>query len=273
MSLFSLQLIRKTVHSFLEIGVRESNLPIIFITGTDTGCGKTLVTSALLAAAGDMGLSCAGIKAVQTGCSRGGDALLAPDVEFFKCMAPKAVTAVLQAFEFAASPHLAAEFEGAFVDLALLVKAVKEHAAECVLTVVEGAGGVLTPLNNRETIADLIFQIGASAILVVPNKLGAINQALLSIEAMQGRGIPVLGFILTNLAAGPQDDAATKILNDNPLAISRIADVPCLAEIPYLPGLNTAPSRPGRVEQAEAAVKIITFSVLKELFNIRGNAR
>ncbi len=185
--------------------------PAFFVTGTDTGVGKTFVSGVLLA-----GLAGARYwKPVQSGCAEGADtAWLAaatglPSSRFFpethRLSAP-------------VSPHLAARLEGVEIrldDFALPALSSNEHL------VVEGAGGVLVPLNQLDLMADLMARLGLPVILVARSALGTINHSLLSLSELTRRGIEVLGVVMN----GPENP-------ENRKAIEHYGNVPVLARIP-----------------------------------------
>ncbi|MEI6557148.1 MAG: dethiobiotin synthase [Rhodospirillaceae bacterium] len=198
----------------------------VFVTGTDTGIGKTFVAACLVRAWG------AGYwKPVQTGLAEepGGDsATLARLVDRpgFRPYAPR--------YQLGAplSPAAAAVLEG--VRIALTDFDIPETDGEPL--VVEGAGGVLVPLTDRELIVDLIGRLGLPVILVARSTLGTINHTLLSLEALRARRLPVAGVILN----GPPDAG-------NRAAIERFGAVPVIAVLPRL----TAP--PGAAAVARLA--------------------
>ena len=220
--------------------MKEKSSITIFVTGTDTDCGKTVVTGGLLAAAGNSGVSAMGIKAVQTGCEWKEGRLVSPDAGFYKAAAPQVESAMLVGFEDAVSPHLASRREGRFLDASGLAVMIADRGRGKRLVVVEGAGGVLVPLNRRETMADLMKLCASSVILVVSNRLGAVNHALLSIEYLRARQIPVSGFIIAGTSRPCVEDVlAAVIREENPRMISDVSGVACLGEVPYLAGLHS----------------------------------
>jgi dethiobiotin synthetase len=129
-----------------------------------------------------------------------------------------------------ASPHFAAALEGVEIDIKVIEKS---HARLCKyfdLVLVEGSGGVLVPLTEKILLADLASRLKMAVIIVVLNKLGCINHALLSIEALRIRGIPVLGLIFNRMS----ENGDEKILRENVRIISLIAGVPVIGEMPFL---------------------------------------
>ncbi len=213
------------------------------ITGTDTDAGKTLVTAGLARAALKRGRRPLLLKPVQTGVPPAGasgnaEAPQAPDVETYLRIAPGADARALALFTDPCSPHLAARREGRALDAASLARRIRQTIAEADadLILIEGAGGLLTPLNERETLADLFAALGFPLLLVTGNKLGVVNHALLSVEAAKARNLPLLGTVMT--APEPaSDDLAAIIYSDNASIIEQLGGVPCLAEVPWLPDL------------------------------------
>ena len=208
------------------------------ITGTDTDAGKTFVTAGLARAALKLGRRVLLLKPVQTGVTpeSGGRAPQAPDVAVYLRAAPGADARALALFTDPCSPHLAARREGRSLDAAALAgrvwSAIADANADLVL--IEGAGGLLTPLNDRETLADLFAALRFPLLLVTGNKLGAVNHALLSLEATKARGLAVLGTVMS----APQpaaDELGALIRDDNASIIAGIGGAPCLADLPWLP--------------------------------------
>ncbi|MGE4298349.1 MAG: adenosylmethionine--8-amino-7-oxononanoate transaminase [Desulfovibrionaceae bacterium] len=221
------------------------------VTGTDTDVGKTVVTAGLLRALAATGLRAQAIKPVQTGCpaaAQGEPA--APDVAVYAEAAPTATALALHTLRTPCSPHLAAALDGRKLTAAALADGVRRHAAQAALTLVEGAGGVLAPLNERETMRDLFAALAAPVILVTTNRLGAINHTLLSLEALRARGLHVAGVVITEPAAPAPDEESQRIRRDTVAAIARLGGLPVLARIPYCPDLasDRAPVRTGAWE-------------------------
>lgn len=187
--------------------------PSLFVTGTDTSVGKTVVSAILMA-----GLRAEYWKPVQSGADEGTDTAWIKaktglaDIFFH----PEAY--VLPAF---LSPHAAAAREGIRIDLSMIRKPESRGAEHLII---EGAGGILVPLNESETMADLIVRIGAPVLLVARSTLGTINHTLLSIEKLRSIGARVLGVVMN----GPKDA-------ENRVAIETFGNVPVLAEIEPMP--------------------------------------
>lgn len=221
----------------------ENKPALLCICGTDTDAGKTVLTAALLRAAAGRGLRALAVKPVQTGCDPAPDGqLIAPDVAVYNQAAPGASSAVLYTFAEACSPHLAAGRAGASLEAGKIAAETRRVAGGFDLALVEGAGGLLVPLNATECLADVFAELAAAsdapALLVVGNKLGAVNHALLTLGALRNRGIEPLGFVLVNPRPLPEGDIERAIGRDNPAIISRQGRLACLAELPYCPEIS-----------------------------------
>ncbi len=157
----------------------------VFVTGTDTGVGKTLV-SACLVKAWDADY----FKPIQTGLAEEpGDTAT---VAALTGLSPDRLHQTVHAFAPPVSPHLAAEK----ARVAIRAEDIRLPATSRPV-VVEGAGGALVPLNDRETMLDLMVQLGLPVVLVAADRLGGINHTLLTLEALRARGLEVLGVVLT----------------------------------------------------------------------------
>ena len=200
-----------------------------FVTGTDTGVGKTAVSCALLAAARRAGLRTAAIKPVAAGCDEANhndDALQLMDW-MTESLDYEQVNPV--ALRAAIAPHIAAQREGRSLQasrLAGLCRGVMLGGAQFVL--IEGAGGWRVPINGRETLADLAIQLQVGVILVVGMRLGCINHALLTARAIATDGCRLLGWI------GNLVDPQMSVREENLAAIAERMDAPCLGVVPHL---------------------------------------
>ena len=194
---------------------RRRTMKGVFVTGTDTGVGKTVV-SACLVRAWDADYW----KPVQTGLAEDeGDTAT---VARLAGLPPGRLHPPGYAFEAPLSPHLAAAREGASIHL----DATDLPASERPI-VVEGAGGPLVPLNERELMIDLMARLGLPVVLVAPNRLGAINQTLLALESLRARGLQLLGVVLMGVPFA-----------DNRAAIEAHGRVRVLAELPWAERLD-----------------------------------
>ena len=175
-----------------------------FITGTDTGVGKTHVTCKLIAQYVALGHQVIGMKPVAAGCDFVNGEWVNEDVLKLEAAsnvsAPRALINPY-CFNAAVAPHLAAEKVGTQIDLSLISQAFLQLQSMADIVIVEGAGGLLVPLNQQHNIADCIARLNIPVILVVGIKLGCINHALLTMEAIKTRQLILHGWVANYLSA------------------------------------------------------------------------
>ena len=207
-----------------------------FVTGTDTEVGKTLVSSALLTAANRLGKSTVGMKPVAAGCEsvdgqwQNEDALALMAAASHKLPYEQVNPVALPA---AIAPHLAAAEAGRRLSLDRLVgfsQAVMMARAD--LTVIEGAGGWRVPLNEREMLSGLALRLQLPVILVVGVRLGCINHAILTVEAICRDGLPLAGWV-ANYLSEPTD-----VDRQNVETLASMMPGPLLGEIPWMRSVN-----------------------------------
>lgn len=215
-----------------------------FVTGTDTGIGKTLVAGALLVALRERGLNAAPMKPVQTGAVLRGGRLVSPDLEF--CLRVGALRPAPDVrrhmapclFRDACSPHLAASRARRPIVLSRLTHSFRALSRAFDSVVVEGAGGLLAPLGERLFMADLIKALKLPAVLVARPGLGTLNHTLLSLEGLRLRGVPVAAVVLSGCARRPGI-----IEKDNVLALRRLAGATPVLPFPRLGAADRRPER------------------------------
>lgn len=200
-----------------------------FVTGTDTEVGKTAMSCALIEAANAAGLRTAAVKPVAAGCDESGqnDDALALMAAMSEPLSYQQVNPV--ALAPAIAPHIAAARAGKRLradTLAGYCQGVTTGMADFVL--VEGAGGWRVPLNERETLADLAVALNFPVILVVSMRLGCINHALLSCEAIAKDGLKVAGWV----ANTPGDSMSC--YEENLATLKTLISAPLLGEVPKL---------------------------------------
>jgi dethiobiotin synthetase len=165
-----------------------------FVTGTDTGVGKTLVACAIMHVFARTGKSVAGMKPIAAGSENGRwadvDALAGASTE-------RAASRIANpyAFDPAVAPHIAAELAGIEIDLEAIARAYEELSGMADIVVAEGAGGFLVPLNDRQTSADLAKRLGLPVVLVVGMRLGCLNHALLTRRQIEASGLRCSGWV------------------------------------------------------------------------------
>ncbi len=217
-----------------------------FITGTDTGIGKTLVACALLHAFANTGQRVVGMKPVAAGAYRGAEGLLNDDVVQLRAASNIGCDLALinpYCFEAALAPHLAAGRVGITIDLPRIKRAYVQLAAQADKVIVEGAGGFCVPLNPAEDTADLAQQLHLPVILVVGLRLGCLNHALLTAQAIRARGLTLAGWIANHIdpamsAPGANIAALTERLAAPLLGVITFACAPAAREIAGLLDLS-----------------------------------
>lgn len=211
----------------------------VFVTGTDTGVGKTRVAIALIHALRARGLRVAAMKPVSAGSARGE---LNEDV--VKLVEAANVAADLHdinpyAFTEPVAPHIAAQQAHVRIDLDCIAAAYARLAANADAVVVEGAGGWRVPLNEREDMADLAQRLGLPVLLVVGLRLGCLNHALLTAESIGRRQVPWAGWV------GNQVDATMTYSAENIATLRTRLPAPCLGIQAHRPlaDLSVSPSQ------------------------------
>ena len=202
-----------------------------FITGTDTGVGKTTVTLGLMQALQQQGREVAAMKPVAAGCEVTPDGLRNEDALRLQLASSVVLDYDLVnpcAFAPPVAPHIGAEAAGETIEIDNIVNKYNEikMRTECVL--VEGAGGWLVPLNAQHTLADLARALGLDVILVVGLQLGCLNHALLSAESIQAHGCRLAGWVANRL---PGDMAEVEA---NIEALSTRLGCPLIGRVPVL---------------------------------------
>jgi len=222
-----------------------------FIAGTDTNVGKTLVTAGLLVAAKNHGLTTAALKPLAAGCEktdaglRNADALLLQSV----------ITLPLDyeqinpiALESAIAPHIAAQQEKRVLSADRLAGFLRGSLNLAEFNLVEGAGGWRVPLNPQETLADVAKILRLPVILVVGARLGCINHALLTVEAIRNDGLQLAGWVANCI------DADMPVLQENIYSLAARIPAPCLGVVPWLE--NPAPEAVASALDSESLAQL-----------------
>ena len=202
-----------------------------FVTGTDTEIGKTLVSAALLHILVQRGVQVAAMKPIAAGTEWRDDAWHNDDVDMLAAevnvQLPQALTTPYL-LQTPAAPHIAASLDKVVIDPSHIKSCFDQVSAQVQAVVVEGVGGFKVPLTDSYDTADMAQQLGLPVILVVGLRLGCISQALLTIEAIQARGLKLMGWV-ANTA-----DAKMGFVQENIQALQARIDVPLLGHIPRL---------------------------------------
>jgi dethiobiotin synthetase len=212
------------------------------VTGTDTGIGKTLITCAFLTACRQRGLSAVGMKPVAAGVTDQPGGHINDDVEAIVAASSIAANRELvNPYLFAPpiAPHIAAADSGTVIDGKHIVTCLGQLAAMADVVVVEGVGGFRVPLHGRFDTADLAVEIGLPVVMVVGLRLGCINHALITAEAIQARKLPCVGWVAN------QVDAHMPRLHENISTLDELLDMPRLGFVEHMaqPDARIAASR------------------------------
>jgi len=232
---------------------------VILITGTDTGVGKTVVTAGLVAALRARGIDAGVMKPVASGCTIADGVMYSPDTDFLRTVTGVTepdfmVTPVM--LEPPLAPAVASRMTGVPVTVNQIQVGLYNLTERHPVVLVEGVGGFLVPVNDEMLMSDLAEKLCDSVLIVARSGLGTINHTLLTIEAVQMRGLRVAGVVF-NHAYADDVDAST---DTNPAEIERIAGVHLLGTLPFDPELSVEACSPGAlVESVETNLDVEGF--------------
>jgi dethiobiotin synthetase len=212
-----------------------------FITGTDTGVGKTIVAGAIAAALSARGMKVGVMKPAETGCREKRGELFPSDAAFLKKVsASDTPLNIICPYRFSEplAPAIAAVRAGMKIDLKLIRKNFEIIRAESDAVLVEGAGGLMVPLTGNKLYLDLVAELGIPLIIVARAGLGTVNHTLLTVSAAKARKIEISAIIL-NQGRKNKPDAASLT---NPEAIVRLSGIKRVFSLPFTPGIGREPS-------------------------------
>ncbi|GMT46963.1 MAG: ATP-dependent dethiobiotin synthetase BioD [bacterium] len=206
----------------------------VFITGTDTGVGKTIVAAAITRALKMRGVNVGVMKPVETGCRMEGEKGLVPvDGAFLKYMAetdtPLSEITPYR-FETPVAPMVASGIEGRVIRKEVILSTFEKISGNHDFMVVEGVGGLMVPVSRDFLVCDLVNLLDLSVIVVAGNTLGVINHTLLTVKAAENEGIRVAGVVI-NHTRSPRGDIAE---DTNPQVLEKLLSVPVIGVFPYL---------------------------------------
>ncbi len=206
--------------------MKSSDIPSrIAVVGTDTDVGKTVLSLFLMRFFMDRGLSPFYLKPFQTGCDTPRDdysdaRFVYENIDDLKQKDPS--DSVVACYKTPKAPLFAARDQGETAELAPILRVVEEKAGEYAPLVIEAAGGVLVPINEKENMIDLVEKTGASPVIAARAGLGTINHTLLTVEALRARGISPLGIVLIK---GEEDGPSEKMISENIEAIETASGI------------------------------------------------
>jgi dethiobiotin synthetase len=227
----------------------------LFITGTDTGVGKTLVAASLAAYLRDRGYRVGVMKPVETGCPERNGMLIPEDAVRLKeasgCTEPIGKICPYR-FSQPVAPSIAAERAGHKIDVDLLLTTYGEISAEYDITLVEGAGGLMVPLLPSYTYADFARVLKLPLLVVAANKLGVLNHLLLTLEHASCKGLSVLGYVLNSTAS-----ETSLAVETNREVLLGLTGVPCLGDLPFIETTGTRETFPLDLFEQEFNIRLL----------------
>lgn len=211
-----------------------------FITGTDTGVGKTSITAALARAFKEAGDNTGVMKPVETGCVLRDGSLVPQDaVRLKQAAGADDPLDLINPYRFSPplAPYIASMMEGVEIDLELIAGRFAQLSQRHDIMFVEGAGGLLVPVTGNKTIADLALKLEIPVVIIANSRLGVINHTLLTAYCARDMGLEIKGIILNNTA--PDTDDISRDLNL--VEIERLTGLTVFGEIPFIAPKKEAP--------------------------------
>jgi len=220
--------------------LKSIGIPGVFVTGTDTGVGKTVVAGGIASWFRARNYGVGVCKPVATGCDRRREGLVSEDAEFLaSCADTRHPLDVVcpQRYVEPLAPAVAAERAGQPLDWAAIERSLRVMSRDADVMIVEGVGGIMVPLGERHTTLDLAAWLGLPAIIVARPGLGTINHTLLTAAALREGGVNVAGVVINRYPA----DTPGVAEETNPRAIERYGGVSILGIVPDDPGVGDPP--------------------------------
>jgi len=209
----------------------------LFVTGTDTGVGKTLIAGAIAKILTEQGLRVGIFKPIATGCSRTWEGLVSEDTEFLANCANSDLplsTITPVGYLTPAAPIVSAACDGPAIDFDSITAAYKDICEQCDMVIVEGIGGVRVPLTVEFDLLDLAVEFALSVVIVARPNLGTINHTLMTIDCIRSAELKIAGVVVNGY-----DATKTTIAEDTaPQVIAQCTDVDILCVVPFDETLN-----------------------------------
>ncbi|HNR13124.1 MAG TPA: dethiobiotin synthase [Thermodesulfobacteriota bacterium] len=211
----------------------------IFVTGTDTGVGKSVVAGAIAAILAEEGINVGVMKPAETGCLREDGTVVAGDAEYLRALvhvSDPLTEIVPYCFREPLAPGVAARCEGVSVDTDRVARIFDDLSGRHEFMVVEGAGGLLVPFSDSLLIADLVRLLDLPLLVVARGNLGTINHTLMTVRCAEAAGIPVCGIVINNVV-----DDTSRATRTNPDVIAALTKVPIWGVLPFCPTIVPDP--------------------------------
>ena len=237
----------------------------VFVTGTDTGVGKTWIAAGITAVWRRWGLPAGYFKPVQSGCPEENGGLIPTDARFARELVGLAEPLELLTpvtLRLPLAPGVAAAREGVSVDLEGIARAWGELGSRYDLLVVEGAGGLYVPLrDNNFLVLDMIRWLKLPLIVVARAGLGTINHTVLTVKAAQQAGVPVAGVVINRYPERPSLAEET-----NPEVIAALTDTPILGKVPDIPQISSPEGKESFLGAMEQVCKALAEACAARAF-------
>lgn len=221
----------------------------LFVTGTDTGIGKTFVSCGLAAWAQRQGIDAGVMKPVASGGVRlheaGKNRWVSEDAVRLRAAAGVSEPYSLinpVCFKEPLAPFTAAERQGMTISFVSLLRAFRAIASRHPFVIVEGVGGLLVPITGRLTVADLARKLGLPLLIVTRPGLGTLNHTLLTVSAARAVGLGIAGIVINHHQAPARNADARLAIRTNRAMLQRLCKAPIIGELPYLPRAVRSPS-------------------------------
>lgn len=239
-------------------GIRSEMGKGVFVTGTDTGVGKTVVTACLVSILAESGLDVGVMKPVETGCRKRKDKLVPRDAAFLKAVSgSRDPLFLINPYRFSKplAPLIAGEIDHKKIKIGKISSAYRKLREKHDILFVEGAGGLLVPLAEKLTNLDLILELNLPVLVVVGSKLGAVNHALLTLSCAKENGVKIIGVLINQPNPHSRKSVVEKT---NPGLIQSFTPVPILGNVPYIPLLSNPQlfSKPASINILKAAIDV-----------------
>ena len=204
----------------------------LFITGTDTGVGKTLIAGGIAHVLREQGFKVGVFKPIASGCRHEREGLVSDDTEFLAmCAATEYPLSVITpvTYKTPAAPITCIDMEKRPIDTEAIAAAYRYLCDACDVVIVEGIGGALVPIDEKSTVLDFAAAFGLPMVIVARPNLGTINHSLLTIQAVRKAGLPLAGLVISGYNAETADIAE----ETSPDVICNFSETPLLAVVPY----------------------------------------
>jgi len=202
----------------------------IFITGTDTGVGKTYVAVRIAEGLRRHGADVGVMKPAETGCiRRAGELVPADTLRLMKAAGSLDALGHVNPYRFRRPPSVAAGLDGSRIEPAKILRSFRHLSKKHEFMIVEGAGGILVPLSDLYSYLDLAKDLRLPALIVARPGLGTVNHTLLTIGVLKSRYVPITGIVINHT----EDKSTGSAERTNPAVIERISGVPILGIVPY----------------------------------------